>query len=103
MAAADQTLEDHKNLATQQPSIHGPRTMANDSDEHGPLARAQHPGHAAAHGSSARPPQDDDPRRRPLCLDGMVAPMVLDGPINSDWFEAYVAQVLLPTLGPETW
>jgi len=29
---------------------------------------------------------------------GMVAPMVLDGPINGDWFEAYVAQVLLPTL-----
>ena len=33
-----------------------------------------------------------------LRLDGMVAPMVLDGPINGDWFEAYVAQVLLPTL-----
>jgi transposase len=30
----------------------------------------------------------------------MVAPMVLDGPINGDWFEAYVAQVLLPTLRP---
>jgi hypothetical protein len=23
-------------------------------------------------------------------LDGMLAPMVLDGPINGDWFEAYV-------------
>jgi transposase len=33
-----------------------------------------------------------------LRLEGMVAPMVLDGPINGDWFEAYVAQVLLPTL-----
>lgn len=33
-----------------------------------------------------------------LRLDGMVAPMVLDGPINGDWFEAYVARVLLPTL-----
>ena len=46
-----------------------------------------------------------------LRLDGMVAPMVLDGPINhrpsgecehsprgGDWFEAYVEQVLLPTL-----
>ena len=33
-----------------------------------------------------------------LRLDGMVAPMVLDGPINGDWFEAYVAQVLLPTI-----
>jgi transposase len=33
-----------------------------------------------------------------LRLDGMVAPMVLDGPINGDWFEAYVGQILLPTL-----
>ena len=31
---------------------------------------------------------------------GMVAPMVLDGPINGDWFEAYVAQILAPTLRP---
>lgn len=30
----------------------------------------------------------------------MVAPMVLDGPINGDWFEAYVAQVLVPELRP---
>jgi transposase len=30
----------------------------------------------------------------------MVAPMVLDGPINGDWFEAYVDQVLVPTLRP---
>ena len=29
---------------------------------------------------------------------GMVAPMVLDGPINGDWFEAYVAKVLVPEL-----
>ncbi len=29
---------------------------------------------------------------------GMVAPMVLDGPINGDWFEAYVRQVLVPEL-----
>jgi transposase len=35
-----------------------------------------------------------------LRLEGMVAPMVLDGPINGDWFEAYVAQVLAPTLRP---
>jgi hypothetical protein len=25
-----------------------------------------------------------------LRMTGMVAPMVLDGPINGDWFEAYV-------------
>ena len=31
---------------------------------------------------------------------GMVAPMTLDGPINGDWFEAYVRHVLTPTLRP---
>jgi hypothetical protein len=33
-----------------------------------------------------------------LRMTGMVAPMVLDGPINGDWFEAYVIQVLVPEL-----
>ena len=28
----------------------------------------------------------------------MIAPMVLDGPINGEWFEAYVAQILVPEL-----
>ena len=36
-----------------------------------------------------------------LRLDGMVAPMVLDGPINGDWFEAYVRHVLAPILRPD--
>jgi transposase len=35
-----------------------------------------------------------------LRLSGMVAPMVLDGPINGNWFEAYVDQILVPTLKP---
>ena len=35
-----------------------------------------------------------------LRMTGMVAPMVLDGPINGDWFEGYVAQVLVPELRP---
>lgn len=35
-----------------------------------------------------------------LRLSGMVAPMVLDGPINGDWFEAYIRHVLAPTLRP---
>jgi transposase len=30
----------------------------------------------------------------------MVAPLVLDGPSNGDWFEAYVAQGLVPELLP---
>ena len=29
-----------------------------------------------------------------LRMSGMIAAMVLDGPFNGDWFEAYVAQVL---------
>jgi transposase len=37
-----------------------------------------------------------------LRMTGMIAPMVLDGPINGDWFEAYVAQVLVPELRPAT-
>ena len=35
-----------------------------------------------------------------LRLSGMVAPMVLDGPINSVSFQAYVDQVLVPELRP---
>ena len=35
-----------------------------------------------------------------LRMTGMVAPMVIDGPINGDWFEAYVTQVLVPVLRP---
>ena len=31
---------------------------------------------------------------------GMVAPMVLDGPINGEFFQAYVDQVLVPELRP---
>ena len=33
-----------------------------------------------------------------LRTSGMIAPMVLDRPINGDWFEAYVGQVLVPEL-----
>lgn len=33
-----------------------------------------------------------------LRMTGVVAPMVLDGPISGDWFEAYVAKVVVPEL-----
>lgn len=36
-----------------------------------------------------------------LRLDGMVAPMVLDGAMNGDAFRAYVEQVLVPELRPD--
>jgi transposase len=35
-----------------------------------------------------------------LRLTGLVAPMVLDGPINASAFRAYVDQVLVPELSP---
>ena len=35
-----------------------------------------------------------------LRVDGLTAPMVLDGAMNGDWFKAYVEQVLVPTLSP---
>ena len=31
--------------------------------------------------------------------DGVAAPFVLDGPINGEWFLAYVKEVLVPTRG----
>ena len=36
-----------------------------------------------------------------LRASGMTAPMVLDGPMDGLAFEAYVTQVLAPTLGPD--
>ena len=35
-----------------------------------------------------------------LRYDAIAAPFVLDGPINGEWFLAYVEQVLVPTLRP---
>lgn len=35
-----------------------------------------------------------------LCADGLVAPLVLDGPINGKAFQAWVEQMLAPVLRP---
>ena len=35
-----------------------------------------------------------------LRCDAITAPFVLDGPINGEWFLAYVQHVLVPTLSP---
>jgi len=35
-----------------------------------------------------------------LTIGGLTAPMVLDGPMNGEWFKAYVNQVLVPALKP---
>jgi hypothetical protein len=37
-----------------------------------------------------------------LRLTGLVAPFVLDGPINRDAFEVYAEKVLVPELSPAT-
>jgi hypothetical protein len=40
--------------------------------------------------------------RMGLRMSGMVAPMVLDGSIKGDWFEAYVTEAWCPTCCPVT-
>ena len=35
-----------------------------------------------------------------LRVDGLTAPMALDGPMNGEWFVACVEQILVPTLRP---
>ncbi len=35
-----------------------------------------------------------------LRASGIVAPLVLDGPMTGEWFRAYVEQALAPTLSP---
>jgi transposase len=35
-----------------------------------------------------------------LCHDGLIAPLVLDGPIDAESFRAYVEQFLIPALRP---
>jgi len=35
-----------------------------------------------------------------LRVDGLTAPMALDGPMNGEWFLAYITEVLIPTLAP---
>jgi transposase len=45
-------------------------------------------------------PSQNDTLVAGLRMTGMVTPMVLDGPINGDWFEAYVTRVLIPELRP---
>lgn len=70
-----------------------------DRNQYGPHARTLSQGRAAANGLPHG-------HRKTTTLvaglrnTGMVAPLVIDGPINGEWFEAYVGQVLVPTLKP---
>lgn len=68
-----------------------------DSNQHDPQPRALPPGRAVADGFP-HGHRKTTTLVAGLRMTGMVAPMVLDGPINGDWFEAYIGQVLVPDL-----
>ncbi len=53
-----------------------------------------------AHGSAITRPAVTEQRIAALGVDGLRAPAVFDGPIDSPSFLAYVEQVLVPTLRP---
>lgn len=58
-------------------------------------------GRAATDGVSARPSQDDHIGCGPA-QHGMIAPLVIDGPINCEWFEAVGATMtFLPPFSPD--
>jgi len=70
-----------------------------DRNQYGPHARTLSQGRAAANGLPTRSSQGND-----TCCqiakhrDGRLP--VIDEPINGEWFEAYVGQILVPTLKP---
>ncbi len=70
-----------------------------DRDQYGPYSWAMPQGRAATDGVSSRPSQDDHIGCGPA-QHRNDRTTVIDGPINGEWFEAYVAQVLVPTLKP---
>jgi transposase len=70
-----------------------------DRDQHDsqpwPLRQRRAPAHGFLHGH-----RKTTTLVAGLLMFWMIAPIVLDGPINDDWFEAYVATVLVPGLRP---
>lgn len=84
------------------PHAHDPGDHGNgewDRHEHDPQPRPLSEGRASADGLPSRSSQDDHASCR-AADDRDGPPMVLDGPINGDWFEAYVRQILVPELRP---
>ena len=75
--------------------IDAPWTATNMARTHGRCARGERLPMGFPHGH-----RNTTTRVAGLRLEGMVAPMVRDGPITGDWFEACVAHILLPTLRP---
>ena len=58
------------------------------------------PGASGCEWASPWSPQGETTLVAGLRMSEMVAPIVLDGPIHGDWFEAYVMQILVPELRP---
>jgi transposase len=70
-------------------------TATNMTRSHGRCARGARPRMGFPHGH-----RKTTTLVAGLLMVWMIALMVLDGPINDDWFEAYVAKVLVPGLRP---
>jgi len=68
-----------------------------DRHKHGAQPRTRSEGRAPADGLPARPPQDHDVGRGPA-HDRDDRTNGARRPINGEWFEAYVGQVLVPEL-----
>ena len=75
-------------------------------DQDGPHPRSRSKGTAAQDERAARPldPKGGEANTTTFVAgirtSGLVAPFVLDGPINRDAFEVYVDKVLVPDLKP---
>jgi transposase len=92
-----------------QPGLHPDRLVFIDGSrhrlergqhQHGPHARPRAEGRAPAGRGPARAHWKTTTLVAGLRLTGMVAPMVLDGPIDGATFRAYVERVLVPELRP---
>ena len=69
-------------------------------DQHGAPPRALPTRRATSGGRAAWTLEETTTFVGALTLRGFIAPFVLDGPINRDAFETYVAKVLIPELRP---
>ncbi len=85
-------------------ALHGPgpvRVPRRDGDrhQHGQALRSQPLGSASGRGRAARPLAHHHVHRRAPAT-GILAPLVLDGPLTGIAFRAYVEQSLAPALEP---
>ncbi|MGF2225887.1 transposase [Brucella sp. NF 2653] len=71
-----------------------------DYNQYVTYARTLPQGRAAANGPPTWSSQDNNTCCR-IAKHRNSRPLVIDGLINGEWFEAYVGQVLVPTLTPD--